>query len=446
MLRNDAMFPVLQMGAVAIGRATVPIDLGAPADRKELLLRESNASAVLTVDDDDVDLSFVPADRPVIRAGLSIAADDRPLPPRTRDLTSPISINFTSGSTGRAKGIVYSERHAMRIVAEHIAILHVNRDDVILGIASLTAAGLRDSITALFTGALLRPLDIKAAGLVESLRVMREERVSMLTFVPSLLRMLMQMPGIETSFQHLRVLELTGEVTTAADIELFRSKLPAFCHIALGFGATETGGIFRWFADAAAIEGMAAPAGYLAHGRTIAILDEDDRPVASGEVGELVVSDEMLALGYWRGGRLDTSRFDPAPGDPGVRTFRTGDRVRIRSDGLAEFAGRIDRMVKVNGLQADLGDIESALKSVDAVLDSAVVAHQREGDNARLVAFVVPHDYATPIDQAMLRRAVAEQTADHMIPHEIRVLEELPRLHNGKPDLVRLTALQGSAA
>lgn len=445
LLRNEAWFPIVQMAAVAAGLASVPVDAASPLDRKQLLLRESGAGAVLTIDAPDLDLSFVPDGLPVIRMSREIVDGDTTLPPVERDLDAPFVIGFTSGSTGRAKGITYSERQMMRLVAEHIAAHHINRDDVILGIASLTAAGLRESMVTLLTGARLRTLDFKAAGLLEGLRVMREERISFLSFVPSYLRMLVQVPGIEQSFAHLRVLELGGEVTTAEDIALFRRILPADCRISLLFGSSETGVVFRWFVDDAKLA-PGAPLGYLADGRSIAILDEDDRPVVPGEIGEVVVSDAMVALGYWRGGRLDQSRFLPAPGDPGIRTVRSGDRVRMRADGLFDFAGRVDRMVKINGLQVDQGEVEAVLRTVPAVFDSAVVTRHREGEGDRLVAFVVPRDPATPLDHATLRQAVADEAAEHMIPHIIRTLEELPRLHNGKPDLVRLAAMADADA
>lgn len=441
LLRNEAWFPIVQMAAVAAGLPSVPLDAASAVERKELLLRESGAGAIVTLDDPAIDLSFVPPGLPVFRIDLqSTDDDDTPLTLVPRDLDAPIMIGFTSGSTGRAKGIAYSERQMMRLVAEHIAVHHINRDDVILGIASLTAAGIREAIVTLLTGALLRPLDFKAAGLMEGLRVMREERVSFLSFVPSYLRMLMQVPGIEQSFAHLRVLELGGEVTTKEDVALFRRTLPAGCRISLAFGSTETGLMFRWFVDdAKMVDG--APLGYLADGRTIAILGEDDLPVVPGEAGEMVVSDAMVALGYWRDGGIDTSRFRPHAGDPGIRTVRSGDRIRMRPDGLVEFAGRVDRMVKINGLQVDQGEVESVLKDVASVADAAVVTRHREGEGAKLIAFVVPRDPAVPLDQAMLRQAVADEAAEHMIPHTIRTIDELPRLHNGKPDLVRLAAM-----
>lgn len=444
LMTNDATFAVQLLSGFARGGAGVPIDISSPADRKAALLKESDAAAVVVWDAPDLDLSFVPDGVPVIRVD-ALCFDDVELKMVARDIDAPVSINFTSGSTGRPKGIVYSERQAMHLTARHIETNHINRDDVILGIASLSAAGLREALCALLSGALLRPLDVKKAGMLESMRVMREERVSVLSFVPSPMRMLMQLPGIELAFEHLRILDLVGEATTAEDIALFRAKLPPTCKVGLALGSTEAYILFHWFVDEAGIAGPNAPIGYLAAGRTVAVLDENDQPVPLGEVGELVVSDEVVALGYWRNGSLDPSRFAAAPGDPGPRTYRTGDLVRLRPDGLAEFAGRADRMVKVRGLQADLGEIEAALKSVPGVDDGVVVAQNRDGDSTALIAFAVPSPGATPAP-ATIRDAIAQQTAEHMVPHAVRFLDSLPRLHNGKPDLVRLAAMVDAAA
>jgi acyl-coenzyme A synthetase/AMP-(fatty) acid ligase len=123
-----------------------------------------------------------------------------------------------------------------------------------------------------------------------------------------------------------------------------------------------------------------------------------------------------------------------------------GDLMRRRPDGLFEYVGRKDRRVKVHGLWADLGDIETAVMGLDGVAEAVVVCADVGAPHERLVAFVVTEDGGSTLSPGDVRRAVARQTADHMAPAGIHFVDAIPRLANLKPDLVRLTALSSGAA
>ena len=132
---------------------------------------------------------------------------------------------------------------------------------------------------------------------------------------------------------------------------------------------------------------------------------------------------------------------DLDPDDPGSRIYPMGDLVRRRADGLFEFVGRKDRQVKIHGLWADLGEVETALRNLDAVTDVVVVAASRVDDGDRLVAFLVLEEGAAAPSLGAVRQAVAAATAEHMAPAEIHCVASIPRLANFKPDLIRLDAL-----
>ena len=180
-----------------------------------------------------------------------------------------------------------------------------------------------------------------------------------------------------------------------------------------------------------------APIGYLVPGKEVALIDENGEPTPPGEVGEVIVRGE-LALGSWQGGRVTTSRFVVDPADPTKMIYPMGDQVRMRPDGLFEFIGRLDRQVKIRGLWADLGEVESALRAAEAVTDAVVIARSVADEADVLVAFITVEDSADPPEMATLRRSVSTATAEHMVPSEIVILPSIPRLANFKPDLVRL--------
>ncbi len=175
-----------------------------------------------------------------------------------------------------------------------------------------------------------------------------EEGITILSFVPSALRAILGVPGAEAAFHTLRILDLHGERILASDIKLFREKLPPSCRISITMGSIEAGPVFSWFVDDAKIEGATAPVGYLAPGKRVALVDEDGRPAATGEIGELLVRGPM-ALGAWSQGRLEPGPFLADPDNPRSRIYPMLDLVRQRKDGLFEYIGRGNRQVKIRG-------------------------------------------------------------------------------------------------
>ncbi|HEX2188307.1 MAG TPA: MupA/Atu3671 family FMN-dependent luciferase-like monooxygenase, partial [Longimicrobiaceae bacterium] len=112
-----------------------------------------------------------------------------------------------------------------------------------------------------------------------------------------------------------------------------------------------------------------------------------------GAAGELLVGGAGVARGYLDRPELTAERFvpDPFAAEPGARAYRTGDRARLRADGVLEFLGRADQQVKVRGHRVEPGEVEAALDAHPGVRESAVVA-VRDGaaGELRLAAYVVP--------------------------------------------------------
>ena len=440
---NSVAGPIIVLACTLAGRTMAPIDAGHPLERQQSIWREAGAQALIVVASEAVDRSFVADGAPVIELDPS-AVTGAPRRTEIADPGAPTFLGFTSGSTGRPKGVAAGGSGGTGPLRHFIDMFHLNPSDVILGIASLSTGGSRDAFAALAVGARIRIVDVRK-GFADILKVLGEEGITILSFVPSALRAILAVPGVEAAFRTLRILDLHGERILASDIALFRAKLPATCRISITMGSIEAGPVFSWFVDDAKIEGATAPVGYLAPDRRVALVGEDGRSVATGEVGELLVRGPM-ALGAWSDGRLEPGPFLPDPDHPGARIYPMRDLVRQREDGLFEYIGRQDRQVKIRGQWADLGEIEAAFRAIDAIADVAVITASQEsrGEGDRLVAFVVAAPGAELPSISQMRRTVAARTAEHMTPGDIRVLKAIPRLAGHKPDLVRLRqAAQG---
>jgi acyl carrier protein len=170
------------------------------------------------------------------------------------------------------------------------------------------------------------------------------------------------------------------------------------------------------------------------------VVDSRLRLLPAGVPGELLIAGEGVAAGYLNRPDLTEERFVDNPFGPG-RAYRTGDLVRWREDGQLLFLGRRDRQVKIRGNRVELEEVEAALRAIAAVQDAAVVAH----GNAQLVAYVVFRSGAA-LSGAQLRRALADQLPDAMVPDLFLPLISLPRMPNGKVDHQALPAPDAALA
>ncbi|SEH73979.1 mycobactin peptide synthetase MbtF [Mycolicibacterium rutilum] len=414
-----AMFAVLKAGGVI-----VPLDPAMPADRIADILAQSGATVVV---DDDL----------VAAADREAAADFEPVPARPDQAAY---IVFTSGTTGRPKGVVgthravlaYAEDHARNVLRPAASRLrHPLR---VAHAWSFTFDAAWQPLAALLDGHAVHIVDDATQRDAEALvETIGRYAIDLIDTTPSMFAQLHAV-GLLTTVP-LGVLALGGEAVGIPAWNMIRDECTRTGMTAYNcYGPTET----TVEAVVAAIADHDQPSiGRPTEPTRAYVLDSWLRPVPDGVAGELYLAGDQLTRGYLGRPAETASRFVADPFAPGERMYRTGDVVRRQTDGGLEYLGRSDAQVKIRGFRVEPAEIAAVLHGHPAVRHAHVaVREQRWGP--QLVAYVA----AEPApDVAELRAMVAERLPRYMIPHTIVVVDHMPLTGHGKVDEAALAAL-----
>jgi thioesterase domain-containing protein/non-ribosomal peptide synthetase component E (peptide arylation enzyme)/acyl carrier protein len=403
-------------------------------------VREAGLAAVI-IDGRIETPPLVPTSLPHLDITASIGAvDDQII--ALAPANCPAIVLYTSGSTRRPKGICNAQCAISQRVAQYTNTCHLNAADRFILLSSPgTIAGIRDTFAALLNGATLYIADPRKVGMNGIIRMLQDKQITVCYAVPALFRELLTLPDAKQICRHLRIIRLGGDKVLVSDIILWQRLLAESCRLLIGYGSTEAPTAFQWFVpNDWKADGPRVPIGYALPSASIALVNDDGKPAMVGESATLVYKSPYLALGIWQNGRLQPGDFLTSPDDKSVRILHVDDLIRLREDGLAEFVGRKDQVIKIRGQRVDLVEVEEVLRSCDNIAD-AVVCLRGDDHHPALVAYVVSNASDTQSFAERLKLAVAARLPAYMRPAEIFFLDAIPRLPSLKPDVQALAKL-----
>jgi thioesterase domain-containing protein/acyl carrier protein len=161
--------------------------------------------------------------------------------------------------------------------------------------------------------------------------------------------------------------------------------------------------------------------------------DEHGCEVPIGEVGEIVIESEYLALGYWQKQQANAEMFVPISATSSIRRFRTGDLGKFLPDGCLVHLGRKDFQVKIRGYRIDVAEVEMALMDSNLLKEVVVVGQELNPGELSLVAYCVLLKQSG-VAAKQLRRVIRQSLPDYMMPSLFIFLDALPLTPNGKLD------------
>ncbi|MCP3142127.1 non-ribosomal peptide synthase/polyketide synthase [Pyxidicoccus sp. QH1ED-7-1] len=276
-------------------------------------------------------------------------------------------------------------------------------------------------------------------------RLIQQQRISTLHFVPSMLAAFLDEPSSAGCDGVRRVL-CSGEALPAELASRCLTTLPA-AELHNLYGPTEAAvDVTAWHVRPGAFR-ASVPIGLPVSNTRIHLLDASLAPVPVGVPGELFISGLQVGRGYLSRPALTAERFlpDPFSPSPGARMYRTGDLARRLPDGSIDYLGRTDFQVKLRGFRIELGEVEAALAQHPSVRDAVLLAREDVPGDKRLVAYLTPrHGQSLSVD--VLRQHLLARLPEYMVPSAFVPLEALPLSPNGKVDRKALPAPTASTA
>jgi surfactin family lipopeptide synthetase A len=482
MLRDGPVPVTAMLGVLKAGGVIVYLDPSYPTQRLATILAEAKPAMLVTesdclaehadvIDGGGLDLSAVlfldetdPSDEHralakaiVLAAEISAGSDENPERRATPD--DAAYIVYTSGSTGKPKGIVQSHRSFCQYIGWQSDQFGVKAPERFAQWASFAYdACYREVFCTLGFGATLCLAPAAVRYTPKSLiEWMRANRVTIFNVVPSFWRQVVEIlkserrDAAEAPLPDLKVLLHPGE-PMPVDLAATWLGFPNAARLFNLYGPSEC--ILATFHEVKAIapDQRSVPIGTPIGGREILILGEDLKPCAPGVEGEICVRSRFLTMGYYQRPEETAEKYiaNPLTGDPEDRVYRTGDLGRLREDGLIEFAGRRDRMVKIRGQRVELGDIEFVLRSDDRISDCAVIVRNRQSGRESMVALerdaregagggeqmlLAYYTTSGSASESELRKLLEKQLPAHMVPQRFVQLDAMPLNANRKLDV-----------
>ncbi|GAB3838667.1 amino acid adenylation domain-containing protein [Kribbella italica] len=429
---------VAVIGLLRAECTAVPLDVAYPVDRLRFICADAGVRLVVG---HETAVDRLGGFTPVRRTGTIVYALDESVPVEAAEPDLAYVV-YTSGSTGRPKGVRYAHRNLANLIAWQRDASSCAAGDRTLQFAPssfdiiyqevLSTLGEGGTVVCCTEDERLDPQELW--DLIEAERVNR-------IFVPFVMIQSLALFADEvTPRTHpLREILTAGEQVQASDrIRTLFTRLPD-CRLVNQWGTTEThvATSYELPADVSTWEDLPSIGSPIWETRVL-VCDEDGRPVADGETGELWVAGTAVGPGYVRLPERTAQSYVPDPQRPDEPAYRTGDLGRVRPDGLLEFLGRQDTQVKVRGFRIELGEIETILNSDPAVAQAVVSVSGVAAEERYLRAYVVPKERSDDELPTALLASLRERLPAYMVPVGIDLVASLPRTASGKIDRLAL--------
>ena len=415
-------YPVAYLAAAKLGAITTGVNDRLTPTERAAVCATAAPRLVLTAPglepngSTDVDVETMqPADSAeAVLQSLRAPGEGPPALPDDPD--RPVAIVFTSGTTGLPKGALYCNRQLAFITRTDVGDNWggggrgaIGTPMAHLGFMTKLPGNLRRGATSFI---------MRRWRAADALRLAAEQHMMTLAGVPTQLALMLREPDFDAyDLESVRFLVIGGGPVTPGLAREARARFRAA--LATRYSCTEAGiGLGTAFddpeEDAVVSVGRPHPAVELA------VLDDDDQPVGSGDIGQVCLRSPAVMNGYWRDADATRAAFT-ADG-----FVRTGDLGWVDDRGRLRLVGRTKEMYVRGGYNVFPVEVEAVLSSHPAVAAVAVTSIADPVMGEIGVAVVVTRDGAAPPSLTDLREFAAPHVASYKLPEGVRIVDTLP--------------------
>ncbi|MFF0815177.1 AMP-binding protein [Rhodococcus sp. NPDC003318] len=439
LMTNRLEFVETLVAAHRLGAILVPLNFRLVASEIEYLLTDSGATAVVVEQALVSGLPGTAASLPTVVVGSS----DVPGPPEYEsaiaaaapsaadgpsDLSSPALILYTSGTTGRPKGAVWTHENLIAGSIMMIQVLRMTSDDEVSAVTApmFHMASILHLVPTVFLG---YPTVVVPSGNFDAgdfLDLLETERVTSAFLVPTQWQTVCEGQQARPRTLALRNLAWGAAPATPGNLRAMSETFPD-ASIVSSFGQTEAS-ITLVLGGRDKLGSVGRPLPLV----DVRVVDPDMNDVVQGEVGEIVYRGPAVMAEFWNNPTATAEAFRGG-------WFHSGDLVRQDEDGYFHVVDRIKDMIISGGENIYSAELETVLSEHPAIAEVAVVpaAHEKWGETP--VAFVVP--VSGDVDAQDILDFCGSRLARYKIPTRVIGIDQLPRNATGKVQKVALRDL-----
>ena len=438
MTSRSVYTPACYMGVARAGCFYAPMDAEVPRARLEQIISVAEPK-LLIVDRDHLEVAEAIAGDcgiAVMEEIMAEAADDELVAERESSVTeaSPLYMIFTSGSSGKPKGVLTTHRALICYLEGLNEVIGLGEDDVLGNQAPFDyIAAIRDIYLPLMTGARTVIIPKNEFAMPDALfKTLNRHGVTTLCWSCTGLEIPAKLGGfVNGKPEHLRTVVFSGSVISNKYLRIWQENLPDVTFINQ-YGPTEaTASCTYYVLKDVVTDDTVIPIGRPYKHYQILLLSADSvngtyTRTPKGEIGEICVKGPCLAAGYYRSQEQTEKVFMQNPLNSGYpeMIYFTGDLGRMGDDGELYFHGRKDRQIKHMGHRVELAEIEAYALSIDGITECASLY-----DKMRELIYLFYEGEAAAKEISLSFRAGMPA---YMVPRKLVRLDEMPHLPNGK--------------
>jgi len=358
-------------------------------------------------------------------------------------------VYFTSGSTGEPKAVLGRHRSLLHYINWEIKEFQITDTSRVSQLTrSVFDPFLRDIFVPLCSGGTICIPENNEVLMNQRklLQWMDESRITLMHMVPSLFKVLSNQLEENMTLGHLEHIFLAGELLRGNDIKRWLTIMKNQVQLINLYGPTETtlAKFFYRINEEDYSKGVIPVGRPITHANAY-VLNKDMQKCPTGVSGEVFIRTPFISSGYVNDKALTRQKFikNPFSDNPHDYIYSTGDIGKKLFDGNFELIGRMDHQIKIRGMRVDAGEIEHVIMKHELIRDGIVVAREDSEGNKDLYAYIVAED---EINTTELKRFLAKDLPQYMVPSYYIQMDKLPLTANGKVNKRALLKIEPAAA